>query len=354
MSKTTQGQNNSQQDYGSLNKISNTYKISTLKKAVIKLREERLNYQKLYKNQHKRILIQLRKRQTQMKNTILQLLNCNYKSKFSTLTKIKQEILLQIILDYLKLLSKMIHLIIMTIQQIKQSNFNKLKQKQDDHEALLLIIQIAYKEFERDQKQKDYQIDKLTKERIKELSAERLQFQLKLKTIEKIIQQQEDETKVLKKGLDDCRFKIAQLLSELEEISGKLLQYKLTLNNQILDIECLFIPRQNLFQEYIFELETSAQRFVYKACMITDLKIKDDQSFYLTIKSRSRDEVFKLGHGQDVKNVQINQKFIIKSIVEPCTLAVQYNQESQKQQSFWWIDINIWKDQFKEWKQYQQ
>jgi hypothetical protein len=42
-------------------------------------------------------------------------------------------------------------------------------------------------------------------------------------------------------------------------------------------------------------LETAAQRFVYKASEITDLKAKDEKSFMLSVKSRTRDEIFTIG-----------------------------------------------------------
>ncbi|CAK55793.1 unnamed protein product (macronuclear) [Paramecium tetraurelia] len=328
MSKPPQAQNDSQSDNGSVNKISDKQKINTLKKAVIELREEKAQLLKTISEltQKNTNLTQEKADLDEKYNSVIrdlqqqiQTLSNGQEKQRNTITSSLGSPRSLIQNDPLNNNSNL-------TKQIKQLQ-QELKQKTDDHEAQLSILQTGYKELERDQKYKDHQIDKLTKEiedknttiqqlrkniediekdlynRIKDLSGEKLQLQLKLKTIEKEIQQKDEETKVIQKALDDSRFKIAQLLSELEETRGKYLQHKLTLNNQFLDIECLLILRQNLFQEYIFELETSAQRFVYKASDITDLKIKDEQSFYLTIKSRNRDEVFKLSPGQDIKKI---------------------------------------------------
>ncbi|CAD8136757.1 unnamed protein product [Paramecium pentaurelia] len=352
MNRPPQGQNDSQSDNGSVNKISDKQKINTLKKAVIDLREEKAQFLKTIQEltQKNNNLTQEKADLDEKYNSVIrdlqqqiQALNNSQEKQRNTLVNSIGSPRSLIQNDPLNNNSNF-------TKQIKQLQ-QELKQKTDDHEAQLQILQTGYKELERDLKYKDNQIDKLTKEigdkntiisqlrkniediekdlynRIKDLSTEKLQLQLKLKTIEKEIQQKEEETKIIQKGLDDSRFKTAQLLSELEETRGKFLQYKLTLNNQFLDIECLFILRQNLFQEYIFELETAAQRFVYKASDITDLKIKDDQSFYLTVKARSRDEVYKLGPGQDIKKVCKQ----IKNFLQRAQQSLALQQSSQIQ-----------------------
>ncbi|CAD8052034.1 unnamed protein product [Paramecium sonneborni] len=328
MSKLPQGQNDNQSDNGSVNKISDKQKISTLKKAVIDLREEKAQFIKTVQElTQKNINLTQEKSDLDEKyNSMIRDLQLQIQTLNTIQDKQRNTLVNSIGSPRSILQNDPLNNNNNFTKQIKQLQ-QELKQKTDDHEAQLQILQTGYKELERDLKSKDYQIDKLTKEvenknalitqlrknfddvekdlqnKIKNLTAERMQLQLKLKTIEKEIQQKEEETKVIQKGFDDSKFRIAQLLSELEETREKFLQYKLTLSNQFLDIECLLILRQNLFQEYIFELETSAQRFVYKASDITDLKIKDDQSFYLTVKARSRDEVFKLSPGQDIKKI---------------------------------------------------
>ncbi|CAD8048633.1 unnamed protein product [Paramecium sonneborni] len=352
MNKPPQGQNDNLSDNGSVNKISDKQKISTLKKAVIDLREEKaqllktiqdLTQKNINLNQEK---LDLEEKYNSMIRDLqqqIQTLNTNQEKQRNTLVNSIGSSRLTLQNDQLNNNSNY-------TKQIKQLQ-QELKQKTDDNEAQLQILQTGYKELERDLKSKDYQIDKLTKEvedknaliiqlrkniediekdlynKIKDLNAERMQLQLKLKTIEKEVQLKDEETRVIQKGLDDSRFRVAQILSELEETRGKFLQYKLTLSNQFLDIECLFILRQNLFQEYIFELETTAQRFVYKASDITDLKIKDDQSFYLSVKARSRDEVFKLSPGQDIKKICKQ----IKNFLQRAQQCLALQQSSQIQ-----------------------
>ncbi|CAD8159006.1 unnamed protein product [Paramecium octaurelia] len=282
---------------GSVDKISDKQKINTLKKAVIELREEKSQLMKQITE------LTLKNNQlTKEKEGIEQKPNIGVES--IQIAKLQQE-LASIISNY---------------------------------DARISILQIAYKEMERELKCKEVQNQKLIKEaeekttlnnqlqkniedierdlynKIKDLKAEKIEIQLQLKTLDKEMLQKDEELRVIHKGLDDSRFTVAQLQGELEETRGKFIQYKLIMHNQLLDIECLFILRQNLFNDYIFELETGAQKFQYKANEISDLKIKDESSFTLSMKSRSREEVFVIMPNQDLKKICKSIKnFLLKA-----------------------------------------
>ena len=84
-------------------------------------------------------------------------------------------------------------------------------------------------------------------------------------------------------------------MKDLEDQRGSFLQHHLILKNQLLEIDCLFILRENIHREIVFELETTMKRFVYKANEITDLSVKDESSFILSINSsKNRKETFKV------------------------------------------------------------
>ncbi|CAD8143538.1 unnamed protein product [Paramecium pentaurelia] len=338
--KPPKSQTDSASDNGSVNKISDKQKINTLKKAVIDLREEKSQLIKqiaeltLKNNQ----LIKEREDIEEKHNSMMRDLQGQLTMNQSNLTQS----------SYLKEPNNN------SSDQSKQ--VTKLKQELDstitNYEARFAILQTAYKEMERDLKNKEISHQKLIKDveektelnnqlkkniedierdlynKIKDLKAEKMEIQLKFKTLDKEMQQKDEELRVLHKELDDSRFKVAQLQGELEETRGKFIQYKLILHNQFLDIDCLFILRQNLFNDYIFELETAAQKFQYKASDITDLKIKDESSFFLSVKSRSREEVFIIQPNQDLKK-------ICKSIKNFLLKAQQYqiNQQHNQAQS---------------------
>ncbi|CAD8046184.1 unnamed protein product [Paramecium primaurelia] len=338
--KPPKSQTDSASDNGSVNKISDKQKINTLKKAVIDLREEKSQLMKqiaeltLKNNQ----LIKEREDTEEKHNSMIRDLQGQLTMNQSNLTQS----------SYLKEPNNNSN------DQSKQ--VTKLKQELDstitNYEARFAILQTAYKEMERDLKNKEISNQKLIKDveektelnnqlkkniedierdlynKIKDLKAEKMEIQLKFKTLDKEMQQKDEELRVLHKELDDSRFKVAQLQGELEETRGKFIQYKLILHNQFLDIDCLFILRQNLFNDYIFELETAAQKFQYKASDITDLKIKDESSFFLSVKSRSREEVFIIQQNQDLKK-------ICKSIKNFLLKAQQYqiNQQHNQAQS---------------------
>ncbi|CAD8134281.1 unnamed protein product [Paramecium octaurelia] len=333
--KPPKSQTDSASDNGGANKISDKQKISTLRKAVLDLREEKSQLMKqiaeltLKNNQ----LIKEREDIEEKHNTMMMDLQRQSTMNSTSLTQSFRQ-------------TELIHT---SGDQSKQ--ITKLKQELEstiaNYEARFSILQTAYKDIERDLKNKEIQNQKLTKDaeektalnnqlkkniedierdlfnKIKDLKAEKMEIQLKLKTLDKDIQLKDEELRVIHKGLDDSRFTVAQLQGELEETRGKFIQYKLILQNQFLDFDCLFILRQNLFNDYIFELETAAQKFQYKATDITDLKIKDESSFILTVKSRSKDEVFKIMPNQDLKK-------ICKSI-KNFLLKVQQYQISQQQ-----------------------
>ncbi|CAD8134516.1 unnamed protein product [Paramecium pentaurelia] len=332
-------QNDSASDNGSVNKITDKQKINTLRKAVIDLREEKSQ------------LIKQIEELTQKNNQLIKERE-DIKEKHNTMMRDLQN---QLTMNSSSTQSSLL------IEPINNSNDlsklkTKLKQELDqtitNYEARFSILQTAYKEMERDLKNKEISNQKLVKDmeekttlnnqlkkniedierdlynKIKDLQAEKMEIQLKFKIIDKEMQQKDEELRVLHKGLDDTRFKIAQLQGELEETRGKFMQYKLILHNQFLDIDCLFILRQNLFNDYIFELETAAQKFQYKASDITDLKIKDETSFYLSVKSRSKEEIFIIMPNQDLKK-------ICKSIKNFLLKAQQYqiNQQHSQVQS---------------------
>ncbi|CAD8051134.1 unnamed protein product [Paramecium sonneborni] len=326
-------------DTGSVNKISDKQKINTLKKAVIDLREEKT---------------QLLKQITDLTLKNAQLIKDkeNMEEKFQQMMKDQRQSIGNSS-SYMQS-SKLVEPINSNQDQSKQVSKlrQELDQTIDNYEAKLSILQTAYKEIERDLKNKELSNQKLVKEveekiqlnnqfkksieeierdlynKIKELKAEKMEIQLKLKTLDKEVQQKDEELRILHKGLDESRFTVAQLQGELEESRGKFIQYKFILHNQFLDIDCLFILRQNLFNDYVFELETAAQKFQYKASEITDLKIKDETSFYLSVKSRTRDEVFSIMPNQDLKK-------ICKSIKNFLLKAQQYqiNQQHTQPQS---------------------
>ncbi|CAD8053909.1 unnamed protein product [Paramecium primaurelia] len=326
--KPPKSQNDSASDNGSVNKITDKQKINTLRKAVIDLREEKsqlikqieeLNSKKQLTNKREGRY----RRETQYYDERFIALNnyefIQFNAIFSFNRTYKQQELDQIIANY---------------------------------EARFSILQTAYKEMERDIKNIEISNQKLVKDmeekttlnnqlkkniedierdlynKIKDLQAEKMEIQSKFKIIDKEMQQKDEELTVLHKGLDDTRFIINQLQGELEETRGKFMQYKLILYNQFLDIDCLFILRKNLFNDYIFELETAAQIFQYKASDISDLKIKDETSFYLSVKSRSKEEIFIIMPNQDLKK-------ICKSIKNFLLKAQQYqiNQQHSQVQS---------------------
>ncbi|CAD8062390.1 unnamed protein product [Paramecium sonneborni] len=130
-------------------------------------------------------------------------------------------------------------------------------------------------------------------------------LKIKIQNLESILLQKEAEMQNLENIIEQQKLNIF----ELEEIRGKFLQHRLILKNQLLEINCVFILRQNIYNEYILELETTAKRFIYKANEITDLQMKDDQHFVLTLSKRQ--ETFKIVQGQDIRKIckSIKQQF---------------------------------------------
>ncbi|CAD8069170.1 unnamed protein product [Paramecium sonneborni] len=130
-------------------------------------------------------------------------------------------------------------------------------------------------------------------------------LKIKIQNFESSLIQKETEIQNQEKIIEQQK----QNLFELEEIKGKFLQHRLILKNQLLEINCVFILRQNIQDEYSLELETTAKRFTYKANEITDLQVKDDKHFILTLSKRQ--ETFKIMQGQDIKKIckSIKQQF---------------------------------------------
>ncbi|CAD8049874.1 unnamed protein product [Paramecium sonneborni] len=325
--KPPKSQIDSASDTGSVNKISDKQKINTLKKAVIDLREE--------KSQLTKQITDL----TQKNNQLIKEKEDLEEKHQSMMRDLQRQITVN---QFSQIQSSSSQAELINNQGDQSKQVFKLKQELEQtiahNEARFTILQTAYKEMERDLKNKEISNQKLIKEveektqlnnqlkkniedierdlynKIKDLKAEKMEIQLKLKTLDKEMQQKDEEIRILHKGLDDSRFTVAQLQGELEESRGKFIQYKLILHNQFLDIDCLFILRQNLFNDYVFELETAAQKFQYKASEITDLKIKDETSFYLSVKSRSKEEVFSIMPNQDLKKICKSIKnFLIKA-----------------------------------------
>ncbi|CAK72267.1 unnamed protein product (macronuclear) [Paramecium tetraurelia] len=318
---------------GSVDDISDKEKINTLKKGVIELREEKSQLMKyITELTLKNNWLIKEKEGTEQKS--------NIGDESKQIPKLKQQIFL-ILQENQPLPFRIMKLAFYFTNSLLGYGKRKLIKGSVKNTALNNQLQKNIEDIERDLYNK-----------IKDLKAEKIEIQLQLKTLDKEMQQRDDELRVIHKGLDDSRFTVAQLQGELEESRGKFIQYKLILHNQLLDIECLFIFRQNLFNEYIFELETAAQKFQYKASEITDLKIKDESSFTLSIKSRNREEVFVIMHNQDLKrSANLLKTFYQKQKI--LNQLVAYSSIKSKKQ---WVlgrtDVHFWKYSIEEWNQY--
>ncbi|CAD8155808.1 unnamed protein product [Paramecium octaurelia] len=204
---------------------------------------------------------------------------------------------------------------------ILQHEQNNLQKELSNKESILGKLSKELEEaniLNRQLKKNIHDIEEDLYNKIIEQSQINTELKIKIQNLEQGLLQKESEVQNLENIIEQQKVNIL----ELEDIRGKFLQHRLILKNQLLEINCAFILRQNIYNDYILELETPAKRFIYKANEITDLQVKDDKHFILTLSKRQ--EIFKLLQGQDIRNICKSIKsFLIKSQIQSSNIQIK-------------------------------
>ncbi|CAD8167987.1 unnamed protein product [Paramecium pentaurelia] len=229
-----------------------------------------------------------------------------------------------------------------TMIKLNKQLQQEIKIMQNNFQAQSSILQHEQKNLQKELSNKETILGKLSKEleeanilnrqlkknihdieqdlynKIIEQSQINTELKIKIQNFEQNLLENETEKQNLENIIEQQKLNIL----ELEEIRGKFLQHRLILKNQLLEINCAFILRQNIYNDYILELETPAKRFIYKANEITDLQVKDDKHFILTLSKRQ--ETFKLLQGQDIRKICKSIKsFLIKSQIQLSSIQIK-------------------------------
>ncbi|KAM3144258.1 hypothetical protein pb186bvf_003720 [Paramecium bursaria] len=284
-------------DAGSSTKASDKQKVQILRKAVIELRDKT--------NQLETQNKQLQDENTNLKAELLQAQLDPPKSNKTNGNSSKNGYDPQVD-EQMNNLNKKVRML--------QEEMNVMKV---NHDAQMHVMQTAYKDLENDYNNIQFKFKAITKEiddknkyntqlkqNLEDLEKDMSkkidsqhntinQLSLRVKTYESELMQKDDEINRQFKQIEQIQFNNITLQNELQEVSGKYICFKLLMKG-LIDVECLFILRQNIYGEHILEIETAQQRYTHKVSDITDFQGKEDNQFIINLKvqGKIRQDVF--------------------------------------------------------------